>query len=138
MSLGPAGLAGEAAAAVSSLGWKAGEEGRTFEAELSFPPDAEVLAGHFPGHPIVPAVYLIEALLAAGAQLEPALGALQAVRQAKFLSQIEPGVPVALSALVLPSAEGFELEAELTLAGARAALLSLRCARRAPDPRASA
>jgi len=54
------------------------------------PPDHPAFAGHFPGHPIVPGVVLLDqAVLLAQAHLGLAGGAWQ-VAQAKFLSPCGP------------------------------------------------
>jgi 3-hydroxyacyl-[acyl-carrier-protein] dehydratase len=71
--------------------------------------DEPFLKGHFPGHPILPGVLLIEAIAQlAGtiAQCDPNIPPLQAmkltaVRNAKILGTAEPGQLVALSAEVL-------------------------------------
>lgn len=125
------GLAEEARLGLRAAAWtpEAGPQ-RSFRATLCFSPEAEVLAGHFPGHPVIPAVYLIEALQAAAAQLEPALGELLGLRQAKFLRQVLPGAEVEVRGRLEVTPEGFEIEAELDLSEGRAALLSLRCSRR--------
>ena len=113
-------LASEAAAALGPVvATPAG-----FSATLRVPADARVLAGHFPGHPVVPAVYLIEAAVT-GARRAHSTGGLRGIRQAKFLREVPPGVEVSLNATLEAAPEGWILEAELTLAGERAALLCL-------------
>jgi 3-hydroxymyristoyl/3-hydroxydecanoyl-(acyl carrier protein) dehydratase len=57
----------------------------------SVAPDHPVFAGHFPGHPIVPGVMLLDhAISLAGSMLIPKPGAWQ-VGNAKFLSPVVPG-----------------------------------------------
>jgi hypothetical protein len=100
-----------------------------FQAQLCVPQGAAVLAGHFPGHPVVPAVYLIEAAVAASARVR-GTGALRGVRSAKFLREVGPDVLTLvegrLEALGGPEApSGWILDAEFSLEGERAALLCL-------------
>jgi 3-hydroxymyristoyl/3-hydroxydecanoyl-(acyl carrier protein) dehydratase len=61
--------------------------------EACIPADHPSLAGHFPGHPIVPGVVLLDAVLeAAGRQLGPS-ARVSGLPSAKFLAPLEPGVP---------------------------------------------
>lgn len=118
-------LAGEAASALSGV--EATPEG--FRAELCVPAEASVLAGHFPGHPVVPAVYLIEACVVASSQARGS-GRLLGIRTAKFLSQVLPEVNALLEgrleAQMGPEGQqSWILDVECTLAGERAAVLSL-------------
>lgn len=67
------------------------------------------LAGHFPSHPIMPAVLLVEAIAqVAGiaAQSDPVAGALKdlrltAIRSVKVMGAIEPGQTIEISASIL-------------------------------------
>lgn len=62
-----------------------------FERVWRVPPDHPAFAGHFPGHPIVPGVVLLDrAVLVAQERLGLTGGAWQ-VTQAKFLSPCGPG-----------------------------------------------
>lgn len=62
-----------------------------FERTWRVPPDHPAFAGHFPGHPIVPGVVLLDqAVLLAQQHLGRQGGAWQ-VSQAKFLSPCGPG-----------------------------------------------
>ena len=62
-----------------------------FERTWRVPPDHPAFAGHFPGHPIVPGVVLLDhAVLLAGQHLGFEGGTWQ-VSQAKFLSPCGPG-----------------------------------------------
>lgn len=68
--------------------------------------DEEFLCGHFPGHPLLPGVIMIEALAQLGgiiAQTRPGLEPLKnlrltAVRQFKILGSIEPGQSLIIEA----------------------------------------
>ena len=67
----------------------ASNTGFTSVTSFTIPADHPALPGHFPGHPIVPGVLILAAVL-------DALGRIQAARcvglpQAKFLSPLRPG-----------------------------------------------
>ena len=66
------------------------------ESPLVIPPDHPAFAGHFPGHPVVPGVVLLDEALSAIASaqgLEPRSWRLAAV---KFQSPVAPGEPLVL------------------------------------------
>lgn len=54
-----------------------------------FDADHPALPGHFPGHPVVPAVLTLETVIAAAHRQWPAL-AIGGVRKAKFLHPLAP------------------------------------------------
>lgn len=58
--------------------------------QFSIPPDHPSLPGHFPGHPVVPGVVVLDRVVAA---IEQAHGPLGAVRlpQVKFVQPLLPG-----------------------------------------------
>jgi len=58
--------------------------------QFSIPADHPCLPGHFPGHPIVPGVLLLEQVLAAIESAHAPLGALR-LPQVKFLQPLLPG-----------------------------------------------
>lgn len=69
-------------------------------------PDHPCLAGHFPGHPVVPAVVLLDFTARA---LGEALGRrvrVTAVPQAKFLSPLAPGQPFTVELTLDPQRAG--------------------------------
>lgn len=61
----------------------------TTAARFSIPADHPALAGHFPGRPIVPAVMIMDEVLAAARQ-QPGWR-IAGVRQAKFTAVLLPG-----------------------------------------------
>ncbi|WP_197326480.1 AMP-binding protein [Ralstonia solanacearum] len=64
---------------------------------FTIPADHPALPGHFPGHPIVPGVVLLDqAISRIGAALNRSLDACR-LSSAKFLSPAAPGVPLALA-----------------------------------------
>ncbi|HEX4369121.1 MAG TPA: hypothetical protein VH023_19960 [Rhodopila sp.] len=80
-----------------------------FEGSFTVPATAAVFAGHYPGRPILPGAYLIEAGLQA---VEMAMNAgpdaplrLLAVERFRLLQKILPGCPVTLRAVRLPPME---------------------------------
>jgi len=74
---------------------------------LPFAADHPVFAGHFPGHPIVPGVLLLDwAQVAIEAQLGQPL---QALTEAKFHSPATPTDSLELDFEVTPSSVRFEI-----------------------------
>ncbi len=60
-------------------------------------PDHPAMAGHFPGHPVVPGVVLLDhAIILIGAALAQPLEIFQ-IGSVKFLSPVSPGEPVTLT-----------------------------------------
>jgi 3-hydroxymyristoyl/3-hydroxydecanoyl-(acyl carrier protein) dehydratase len=60
----------------------------TLSSEIVFPANHPSLAGHFPGQPVVPAVVLLDAVLAAIRTREACV--LQSIPVAKFLQPVLP------------------------------------------------
>jgi 3-hydroxyacyl-[acyl-carrier-protein] dehydratase len=63
-------------------------------ARFEFPPDLAVFAGHFPGFPIVPGVFLLEAVRSATERAHGLRLAILEVRDAKFTVPVGPGAVI--------------------------------------------
>lgn len=86
------------------------EPGQTVEAELDVDPDLPLFAGHFPGHPVLPGVIIMEALAQAASfcvlvdrGAEGSIGFLTGIDKAKFRRQVEPGETLTLKARIVKS-----------------------------------
>lgn len=84
--------------------------GESIVAELDVPEDLDIFRGHFPGHPVLPGVILMEALAQAASfcilvdrGAEGAIGFLTGIDKAKFRNQVLPGDVVTLSAKIVKS-----------------------------------
>lgn len=74
-----------------------GRAGAPAPITFTIPVDHPALPGHFPGHPIVPGVVLLDqAIRRIGAALNRPFDACR-LSSAKFLSPAAPGVPLALA-----------------------------------------
>jgi 3-hydroxymyristoyl/3-hydroxydecanoyl-(acyl carrier protein) dehydratase len=60
--------------------------------EFSVPPDHPALPGHFPGHPIVPGVVILDAVVRAIERALPAGARVSGAPSIKFLAPLPPGV----------------------------------------------
>ncbi|RMG10249.1 MAG: hydroxymyristoyl-ACP dehydratase [Planctomycetota bacterium] len=69
-------------------------------AAFAFSPQLEVFAGHFPDRPLVPGVWLLEAVRYACARARGADLRLARVRSAKFVAELRPGDVARLRATV--------------------------------------
>ena len=101
------------------------------EARLQFSRDLTIFAGHFPGAPLVPGVYLIEAsrLLAerfVGTELE-----LARIVDARFTAEVHPEAHVRASATVTRKDEDGEWACDVTFwtEDTQAARIRCRCQR---------
>ncbi len=80
-------------------------------AELDVDPDLELFKGHFPGHPVLPGVILMEALaqaaccciLSTDGREEGSVGYLVGIDKAKFRRTVLPGETVTLKATITKS-----------------------------------
>ncbi|MBI4879933.1 MAG: hypothetical protein HY812_09800 [Planctomycetes bacterium] len=118
---GAAGLREEAAGCLTAVEPGAGALSATF----LFPRDLAVFAGHFPGSPLVPGVYLVEAVRAA---LERARGRslrLVEVRDARFTAPVLPGDLVRVEVAHAGGAPPWSCQAVLSRRGEVAARIEL-------------
>ncbi len=86
------------------------DPGATIAAELDVAADLPLFAGHFPGHPVLPGVILMEALAQAASfcilverGAEGSIGFLTGIDGAKFRRQVSPGETVRLEARIVKS-----------------------------------
>ena len=109
-------------------------DGRTIHVDAQVPQESTIFEGHFPGHPLLPGVLLIEAMAQTSGWLVLAatkfqrMAFLAAVKEAKLRSFVVPGQLLSITARVLHEGSGFAMtkasvtvndkltcEAELTL-----------------------
>ena len=122
------------------------DPGRRCVASKHIAPDMPLLAGHFPGDPILPGVLLIECaaqtagvMLGAGRRERGGEKRLAAVNQFKFLEPVRPGATVEIETRSLVEQEGMALvSASIPGQGRQVAAGQLtvvsRCARRRAPP----
>ena len=86
------------------------EPGVEVTAELDVDPALPLFAGHFPGHPVLPGVIIMEALAQAASFCafvdradEGVLGFFAGIDKAKFRNQVLPGDVLTLSARIVKS-----------------------------------
>lgn len=86
------------------------EPGATIVAELDVVPELDLFRGHFPMHPVLPGVILMEALAQAacicilmGRDQAGVIGFLTGIDKAKFRRQVLPGDKVTLKATIVKS-----------------------------------
>src|SRR6187551_1984577 len=108
---------------------------RTIEVEAQVPAADRVFEGHFPGHPLMPGVLLIESMaqttgwLAVAMQNFERMAFLAAVKEAKLRQFITPGQSLIVRSHVVHEGSGFTVaDAEIHMAGKLAcnATLTLR------------
>jgi 3-hydroxyacyl-[acyl-carrier-protein] dehydratase len=117
--------------------------GRTIRVDAQVPQESTIFEGHFPGHPLMPGVLLIEAMAQASGWLVLAatkferMAFLAAVKEAKLRSFVVPGQLLSIEAKVLHDGSGYAMtQASITVNGKRTceSELTLRVMP-FPDPR---
>src|SRR5712672_3749075 len=103
-------------------------EARTVKAHAKIPPTSTIFEGHFPGHPIMPGVLLIEAMAQTSCWLLIALTKfermpfLAAVKEAKMRSFVSPGDQLMVEASIVHEGSGYAITAAKVRVGGE-----LRC-----------
>jgi 3-hydroxyacyl-[acyl-carrier-protein] dehydratase len=88
-------------------------DGRTVKTHASVPQASTVFEGHFPGHPLMPGVLLIESMaqtsgwLIIGLTKFERMPFLASVRQAKLRTFVSPGQELTLTASLIHDGSGF-------------------------------
>jgi 3-hydroxyacyl-[acyl-carrier-protein] dehydratase len=89
----------------------------TLTAEATVPEQSPVFEGHFPGHPLVPGVLLVETMAQASGYLLLARNGftrmpfLAAVREAKLRSWVTPGTALTVEARLVHDGSGYAVTA---------------------------
>jgi 3-hydroxyacyl-[acyl-carrier-protein] dehydratase len=103
-------------------------EGESITVAATVPEASPVFEGHFPGHPIVPGVLLVETMAQAGGWLLLALGGLarmpflSGVKEAKFRGFVGPGAALSVTARRTHDGSGYAVaEARIESGGKRIA-----------------
>src|SRR6059058_6327939 len=87
--------------------------GRTIKVDAQVPQESTIFEGHFPGHPLMPGVLLIEAMAQTSGWLVIAatkftrMPFFAALKEAKLRSFITPGQSLSLSAKLLHEGSGY-------------------------------
>src|ERR1700680_1199848 len=87
--------------------------GRTIKAQAQVPDASTIFEGHFPGHPLMPGVLLIETMAQAsgwliiGVKQFERMPFLAAVREAKLRTFVSPGQMLSITASLIHDGSGF-------------------------------
>jgi 3-hydroxyacyl-[acyl-carrier-protein] dehydratase len=88
-------------------------DGRTVKTHAKVPQESTIFEGHFPGHPLMPGVLLIEAMaqtsgwLIIGLTKFERMPFLASVREAKLRTFVLPGQDLTLTARIVHEGSGF-------------------------------
>jgi len=85
------------------------------ELKLLAPPDHPALPGHFPGHPLIPGVVVVDLLVDAIARHLRSAVALARLRQVKFAAALEPACEAIAAVELDGMALSFRIEQERRL-----------------------
>jgi 3-hydroxyacyl-[acyl-carrier-protein] dehydratase len=100
-------------------------EGRTVRADCLVPEESPVFEGHFPGHPLMPGVLLIETMAQTGGWLVLAVLRFQRmpflaqVKEAKLRAFVVPGQPLQAEARLVHDGSGYAVVAGSIISGGR-------------------
>jgi 3-hydroxyacyl-[acyl-carrier-protein] dehydratase len=90
-------------------------DARTVKAHARIPPTSTIFEGHFPGHPLMPGVLLIESMaqtsgwLIIGLTKFERMAFLAQVRQAKLRTFVSPGQALTVTARIVHEGSGFTI-----------------------------
>jgi 3-hydroxyacyl-[acyl-carrier-protein] dehydratase len=90
-------------------------ENRTIQVEATVPTTSTIFEGHFPGHPLMPGVLLMEAMaqtsgwLIIGLTKFTRMPFLAAFKEAKLRTFVTPGTVLALSAEIVHEGSGYTI-----------------------------
>jgi 3-hydroxyacyl-[acyl-carrier-protein] dehydratase len=115
-------------------------DGRTVKTHAKVPQASTIFEGHFPGHPLMPGVLLIESMaqtsgwLIIGLTKFERMPFLAAVREAKLRTFVSPGQDLTLTARVIHEGSGFTITRAAIEAEGKAVAESELTFRHAPFP----
>lgn len=117
--------------------------GRSIVCLSQVPDGSPVFEGHFPGHPILPGVLMIETMAQSGGWLVMALGGFQrmaflgAVKEAKFRGFVQPGAALSTESRVLHDGSGYAMTTARIESGGRTVAEAAITYRTLPFPSAA-
>ena len=95
-----------------------------FVGRFRFPGDLEIFAGHFPGRPLVPGIFLIEAARCAAERVLETPLRMERIKDAKFTAEVGPDQDVFVEGTF---GDAGAVQAEVRAGDAVAATLKLVC-----------